>query len=285
MADMFYRDGSQVSEQDLQRINMRSRGESGYIVKHGPCSRCGGEGGSHAWKHTGYVCYRCGGDNSRYFERYENGVYTAKRLEQLNAIAERKRLKKLAAARAKAETQRQDFIAWAKAGGRYRGDLIGRILRTGKPQRDGFVHDLARKLRQRWTLSDAQLSAARNMFAKIDEREIQDASSVHVGSIKERIEFEGIVEFETTREGFYGTTHIIKVRSIDGNVFTWFASGYQSLHRGDRVAVRGTVKKHDEYQGVKQTILSRCKITKFETMTADEAAEASTLTDGNREIR
>lgn len=28
------------------------------------CSRCGGRGGSEAWRHTGYNCYQCGGHNS-----------------------------------------------------------------------------------------------------------------------------------------------------------------------------------------------------------------------------
>ncbi len=65
---------------------------------------------------------------------------------------------------------------------------------------------------------------------------------------------------------------IVKMRDGDDNVFTWFASGYQNLKRGDRVSVRGTIKKHDEYQGTKQTILTRCKVTKFEILEADEAA-------------
>ena len=37
-------------------------------------------------------------------------------------------------------------------------------------------------------------------------------------------------------------------------------------------SAEATVKKHEEYRGVKQTVLTRCKYTKFIILTADEAA-------------
>lgn len=274
---LFYRDGSEVTAEDLPRVQMGARGDSGYIVKRGPCSRCGGQGGADAWRYTGFTCYRCGGRNSMSFEVRDARVYVADKLAKLEAATEKKRQTKLAAARRKADKQRREFIAWAKSGGRDRGALIGRLLLTGKPQQDGFVHDLARKLRQHWTLSPAQLEAAVRVFNSMDERAKQDEASQHVGEIKERVEFEGIVEFETTRDGYYGLTHILKFRSTDGNLFVWFASGRQELGKGDRVGVRGTVKKHDEFRGAKQTNINRCKITKFETMSPEQAAQAEVI--------
>jgi hypothetical protein len=44
-------------------------------------------------------------------------------------------------------------------------------------------------------------------------------------------------------------------------MLTWFASK-GVLQEGDTVLLTGTVKKHDEYNGQKQTIMTRCKTEK-----------------------
>jgi hypothetical protein len=46
-----------------------------------------------------------------------------------------------------------------------------------------------------------------------------------------------------------------------GNVLTWFASNDQDYVPGARVTIDGTVKKHSDYQGVRETALSRVKVT------------------------
>ena len=189
------------------------------------------------------------------------------------ATADKKAAKLAAKAAAKAEVARQEFIAWAKAGGRDRGALIGRLLLTGKPQKDGFVHDLARKLRQRWTLSPKQLAAAERVFTQQAERAVTDAASEWIGTVKERMEIEIEVLFIKEHEGFYGPVDIIKMRDTDGNGLTWFCTGISSLKRGDHVKIKGTVKKHEEYQGTKQTVLTRCVVLEtYTTVTPDEAA-------------
>jgi hypothetical protein len=62
--------------------------------------------------------------------------------------------------------------------------------------------------------------------------------------------------------------HIVKFIADSGDRFTWFSSsGFNGL-QGDHVTLTGTVKKHDEYKGIKQTILTRCKFTINEEVTA-----------------
>jgi hypothetical protein len=179
--------------------------------------------------------------------------------------------KKQAAANAKAEKARQEFIAWAREGGY--GPLIGQILLAAKPYSDDFLSSLAGKLRQRWILTERQIAAAQRVFDSRNKMKEADANSQHVGAIKDRIEFEGVILGVTEIVGYYGPIDVVRFRDLDDNVFVWFASGnYESVERGDRVAVKGTVKKHDEFRGVKQTVLTRCKLDKFEVMTADEAA-------------
>ena len=93
-----------------------------------------------------------------------------------------------------------------------------------------------------------------------------------VGVVGKRIEFEALVVGVYEVERFSSQTDIVKLRDGGGNLFTWFATGYTNLYRGDRISIKGTVKRYDIYRGVKQTILTRCKFHKFEILTADEAA-------------
>lgn len=86
------------------------------------------------------------------------------------------------------------------------------------------------------------------------------AASKHVGSVKERLTFRAVVERKSWFEGAYGVTHIYKFRDSDGNALTWFASRDQGVEIGDTVRLTGTVKKHDEYRGEAQTVLTRCKV-------------------------
>jgi hypothetical protein len=85
------------------------------------------------------------------------------------------------------------------------------------------------------------------------------ADSKHVGRPKQRLTFSATVERKSWFEGNYGVTHIYKFRTTDGNALTWFASRDQDLAVGDAVTLTGTVKKHDDYRGEAQTVLTRCK--------------------------
>lgn len=79
------------------------------------------------------------------------------------------------------------------------------------------------------------------------------------GEVGKRSVFKGLkVEKVIANEGQYGTTYIHKFRDGDGNVFTWFSSS-GSLDEGKTYDITATVKGHDDYKGVLQTILTRAK--------------------------
>lgn len=61
-------------------------------------------------------------------------------------------------------------------------------------------------------------------------------------------------------ENAYGPVVLIGFLDTDGNEFSWFTNSTRNLVVGDSVSLTGTVKKHNEYRGVKQTILTRCKV-------------------------
>lgn len=62
-------------------------------------------------------------------------------------------------------------------------------------------------------------------------------------------------------QGDYGVTTLLTFADEAGNVFKWFASGTHDYTTvGEKVVLKGTVKKHEEYNGAKSTVLTRCKI-------------------------
>lgn len=263
MTQFHLRGGAALNETDNARVNIGKAGKSGFLTKAENCPRCGGQGGSPHWRPDGGVCYQCRGRRTVTVTRR---VFTEDKLNVLN-IAAQKKADKLTAKQDEAKrAERSRFIIWAKVAPR--GKLIGTIL-TGK---GNFFESLASQIRSHKLLSDKQMDAVARIVEQNTTRAAQDGTSAYVGEIKDRIEFEATVEFTKEIEGYYGTTTIIKLRDLEGNVFTWFASGWHDVGRGDRVSIKGTVKKHDEYQGTKQTVLSRCIIKKFEVMEADEAA-------------
>lgn len=86
------------------------------------------------------------------------------------------------------------------------------------------------------------------------------APSSHVGEIGKRIDLTLTIERIVSVDTEYGALMIHSFRDEIGNVFVW-KTGKGAGKVGDRLSVRGTVKKHDEYRGEKQTVLSRCSIS------------------------
>jgi hypothetical protein len=98
-------------------------------------------------------------------------------------------------------------------------------------------------------------------------------NSVHLGNIKDRLrDIPALVYGYRAFNNDFGSSHLFRLRTPEGNVILWWASKAQELAIGDHVVLTGTVKKHDEYEGVKQTTLSRCKIT---VLPKKEEAEAA----------
>ena len=56
-----------------------------------------------------------------------------------------------------------------------------------------------------------------------------------------------------------GTYYVHTLEDMDGNVYTWMTSA-RALEKGTLVRMDATVKKHEEYKGIKQTYLTRPSI-------------------------
>ncbi len=104
--------------------------------------------------------------------------------------------------------------------------------------------------------------AYRKYVAKMKKREEESnkvKGSEYVGTIGQRIDVD-VKEsvLVTSWENAYGVTFLYKFLDKDGNVFVWFASRSIDLDTCKRI--KGTIKDHNEREGVKQTIITRCKV-------------------------
>ena len=98
-----------------------------------------------------------------------------------------------------------------------------------------------------------------------DKIKAQEPESSFVGSVGERIEVDATFwnEFTFTHENFYGmqeTSYIYIFKDSNGNQMKWSTSAVVPFGIGTRLHLKGTVKEHSEYKGIKQTILTRCKV-------------------------
>lgn len=94
--------------------------------------------------------------------------------------------------------------------------------------------------------------------AEQEKKKASEQVSKYVGEVGDRIEIEvESMDCVTSWETMYGVTLIYKIVDVKGNVYTWKTSKY-ICEKVDKV--KGTVKAHTEYRGVKQTEITRCKV-------------------------
>lgn len=113
-------------------------------------------------------------------------------------------------------------------------------------------------------LASAMSAYFRVLGQEVERRRIATVATVHpsthVGEIGQRLDLKLEVQRVTTKDTDYGALHIISMRDQANNLVVWM-TGSTTATPGDRLHVRGTVKKHNEYNGEQQTVLTRCRAT------------------------
>lgn len=111
------------------------------------------------------------------------------------------------------------------------------------------------------------LVSAPQTWAKARERDlIRQAESdeivnEHFGSVGDKVVLTVTIKSIRFIEGDFGTTTLYTMVTETGHMVKWFASKSALGETADvTLKIKGTIKKHDEYQGVKATLLTRCKI-------------------------
>lgn len=94
-------------------------------------------------------------------------------------------------------------------------------------------------------------------------KSLQPKSGEYLGNVGQRITVTVIVTkvLEFSHEymrGWPTTTYKYIMKTTDGNTVTWQTSSVY-WQEGHECTIIGTVKEHAEYNGVRQTVLTRCK--------------------------
>ena len=110
-----------------------------------------------------------------------------------------------------------------------------------------------------------------------EKRVIENANVEYFGAVGDKFErvltFDKIFGFET----LYGYQYIILFHDDENHVFKWSSANgnykvvydktadfggveYCEYEVGHKYLIKGTIKAHDEYKGVKQTVITRCKV-------------------------
>ena len=92
-------------------------------------------------------------------------------------------------------------------------------------------------------------------------RPVEISTSEWIGEEKDRIyDYPVVLKSVRGMDTRYGYTQLVKFEDIDGNELNWWTAVEIKAEVGSDVLLTGTVKKLDEYQGKKITVMTRCKI-------------------------
>ena len=243
------------------------------------CQRCGGAGGSDKWQFTGWTCYECGGSGKsakpeiikEYTPEYEaklaerRAKRAAKRLAEAESKAEETRVAWLEKNQFDTDGNTFVFVGDTYAikdelkalGAKYDCSMGWHI---NKPV-DGYemkklnINDIATATLYGYTIDyvkvDAQLAPPQE----------EQKESSYFGNVGDKVDLIVTLDFIAYWESIYGTTYVYNFVDADGNVFVWKTSKGTAIENKKQVALKGTIKEHSEYKGVKQTTLTRCKVT------------------------
>lgn len=85
-----------------------------------------------------------------------------------------------------------------------------------------------------------------------------NGKSEHFGQIKQRLDIDVQVVAVTYIDSQFGTTSLYTMMS-GSNIVKWFSSR-DVLEKGKTYKLKATIKAHDEFNGAKQTVVTRCKV-------------------------
>lgn len=247
------------------------------------CTRCGGLGGCDNWKFTGWTCYKCGGSGITPLTPQVVKVYTPEYEAKLKAQREKRAAKKEAELRAKAQAERQEWIdehfpegkIYVVTGDTYKiyEDLKAAGAKYSHNTGWYFKYSQDKYPTVEMTFEECThescagfLRFNNDIKQKAEEKaKALKPESQFIGKIGDKI----TVEAKHTHSAWFEskspythrieTTYIHNFETPEGNVLTWKTGSYPEIS-SEKLTITGTVKEHSEYKGVKQTVLTRCKI-------------------------
>lgn len=270
-----------------------------YYHNRCTCGKCGGTGMIDYYRPVnGGVCFDCNGAG---WVEYETKEYTPEYEEKLRQQAEKRRERKIAKEREKAPELNAEFFkkngfnpegkTYFVLGDTYsikdelkaqgaKWDNLSRHWHMPTPPEGREYLELTVD-----DMYDANYAGVYDWRSwksfpeegddhysyTIDKAEkalkAKKSTSSHVGSVGDKLTVDVIYKHTASWENGYGgywnqgVTNLHTFEDLEGNVYIWKTGNYIEADYGTKFTLQGTVKEHSEYNGIKQTVMTRCKIT------------------------
>jgi len=262
------------------------------------CDRCGGHGIIVARVENGQpipipvdggICYSCWGKG--YFIK-EVRLYTEKELESMERANERARQKKAEEREAKMKAEfASNRIKWLDENGLNADEVTYIYAGADSYQIKDELKDAGFRFSStlKWHKATKDEKYADNLIevklGDIAEWSAWGKASFNVGAQKIVEEKIAAVQPKSTSEwigevgdkvkdikvqlirkysmdGRYGLTTLYSFQDESGNILNWWTTTYKEIEVGQWTTIKtATIKKLDEYKGVKQTVLTRAKLS------------------------
>ena len=247
------------------------------------CPKCGGTGHISGYEHIeGGICFQCGGSGNdgrgQTWKKY-TPEYAAK-LEARRIAKAKKEVPETNAKFLKSIGFSENGEAWLVVGVdtySVKEDLKEAGAKFTKEIGWHFDHEQTTFKSAKIYISDVAEQNEIGAYYLKDYIEINafcdkiraantEIISNYVGEVGDKVEKVVTlkrVNFFETNYGYYGTTvGIYCFEDENGNVIVWKTASAPEMKIGEIVKICGKVKELGEYKGTKQTVLTRCKITK-----------------------
>ena len=267
-----------------------------YVSARCKCDRCNGSGIaiSHVcngqpvpYVNDGGICYSCNG--AGYF-RKEIRLYTDKEFEQMEKASIKAAEKREAAREQKMKAEYANKRAkWLEencfnenlttfvyfpadsfevkdklkdAGFKFNSSLLWHVAMAPAGYEESCIEVSFNEIGEFSAWGEGHFNPD---VKKIIEDKIKKArpasKSQWIGKEKDKIyDYPTVLKSIRGVETRYGYTKLLKFEDADCNELNWWTTVDISAEVGSEVLLTGTIKKLDEYQGKKITILTRCKI-------------------------
>jgi hypothetical protein len=221
------------------------------------CYRCGGTG----YVHPLGTCFRCGGaqvDPSHKDFGYPQ-TWTDAEIEQWDRDRRAKNEKARLAREARLAAKKAAKFAENLAKCPELAEIVGH---------DGILGDIKEKA-EKYDLSPAQFELVAKLVAQDKAYAIAkaaqveaDAHLIYLGTVGEKMTVTGTVKVAKAIDTEYGLSRLLIVADADGNLVKAFTTAkfVWDVEVGDELTLTVTVKAHEVYEGVKQTVITRPKL-------------------------
>ena len=104
-------------------------------------------------------------------------------------------------------------------------------------------------------------------IAKVEreKKTAEENPSEYQGQVGQRITFvPSSIKCVYSSDSQFGTSWLYSIEDVNHNIYTWFTSKFIDCSEESETvitSITGTVKGHSEFRGVKQTEMTRCKLT------------------------